>query len=209
MQVEVKNIEGKVVKKLDLPEEIYGCELNDHVLHTAVKAYQANRRQGTHATKTRALVSGGGKKPFRQKGTGNARQGSSRAPNMPGGAISHGPQPRCYRQKLNRKLRQTALRVALSDKVRAKKLIVVDDFKISEYSTKHVATALKALNAESALVSDERKDNILHKSVNNIHRAQAVSPAEINAEHVLRHENLVISENALTALHQRLEGKKQ
>ncbi len=208
LQVEVKNIAGKGVKKVSLPESIYGVEMNEAVLHAVVKAYRANRRQGTHATKTRAFVSGGGKKPFKQKGTGNARQGSSRSPLQPGGAIAHGPQPRDYTEKVNHQMKQLALRIALSDKVRAGKLIVVDNFSISKYSTKHVVGALKALGVTSATLSDERKDDVLSKSVRNIHRANAVSPVELNAEHVLRYESMILSETALTAIQQRLEEKK-
>lgn len=207
MQIEVKNIEGKTVKKIDLPDAIFGLELNDHVLHSVVKAYRANRRQGTHSTKTRAFVSGGGKKPFRQKGTGNARQGTSRSPNMPGGAVAHGPKPRDYRQKLNRKTMQLGLKVALSDKVRHGKLIVVDDFAISSYSTKQVLKTLGALGAPRALLADERKDDFLYKSTRNILGSSVKTPAEINTEDLLRHESLIISENGLNALGQRLGGK--
>ena len=206
MQIEVKNIQGKAVKKVDLAPEIFGVELNDHVLYLAVKASQANRRQGTHATKTRSMVSGGGKKPFKQKGTGNARQGSSRSPLNPGGGIAHGPQPRDYTQKVNQQTKQLALKVALSDKVRHGKLVVVDDFAISGYSTKHVLGALKALDLKKALVSDERKDDLLYRSTRNIHGAECVRPDGLNAEKVLRHENLVISETALQSIQQRLTG---
>ncbi len=208
LQVEVKNISGKVMKKVSLPEAIYGVEMNEPVLHAVVKAYRANRRQGTHATKTRSYVSGGGKKPFKQKGTGNARQGSSRSPLHPGGAVCHGPQPRDYSEKVNQQMKQLALRVALSDKVRSGKLVVVDNFSLSKYSTKHVVGALKALGVTSATLSDERKDDVLFKSARNIHRAHVVSPTELNAEHVLRYETVVLSENALTAIQQRFEEKK-
>lgn len=203
MKVDVKNINGEVVKSIDLPEEIYNVEMNDHVLHLVTKAYMSNRRQGTHATKTRAFVRGGGKKPFRQKGTGNARQGTTRAPHMPGGAISHGPQPRKYKQKVNRKTKLLALKVGLSDKLRHGHLIVVDDFSISEYSTKQVRASLDKLSVNGALLSDERKDDFLYKSARNLKDTSAKTPAEINAEDLLRHESLVISENGLNALHQR------
>lgn len=207
MEIQVKDIKGKAVKNIKLPEAIYGVEMNEHVLHLVVKAYQAARRQGTHSTKTRAFVSGGGKKPFKQKGTGGARQGTSRSPLMPGGAIVFGPQPRDYREKTNAKLRQLALKVALSDKVRHGKLVVVNDFAISKYSTKHVLGALGALGVTKAVLSDERKDDLLYKSTRNIHGADSVTPAELNAEHLLRYESLVISETALNTLHQRFEEK--
>ncbi len=119
MELQVHNIQGKAVKKIQLPEAIYAVEMNEALLHSVVKAYQANRRQGTHATKTRSLVSGGGKKPFKQKGTGGARAGSTRSPLQPGGGQLHGPQPRDYRQSVNKKIRQLALKIALSDKAKA------------------------------------------------------------------------------------------
>lgn len=204
MQFEVKDIKGKAVKKVDLPDSVFGLDLNDPVLHTVVKAYQANKRQGTVATKTRAIVSGGGKKPFRQKGTGNARQGSSRTNLHPGGAVAHGPQPRDHRQGTNKKLRKLAMRVALSDKVRHGKLVVVDDFAISAYSTKHINGIAAALGTPSALFSDERKDDFLYKSARNIHKMGCVRPSDMNVEDILRHESLVLSETALDALKQRL-----
>lgn len=206
MQIEVKNISGSQVKTIDLPESIYAVEMNDHVLYSVVKAYRSNRRQGTHSTKSRSMVSGGGKKPFRQKGTGNARQGSSRSPLMPGGAVAHGPKPRDYTQKINKQLKKLALKVVLSEKVRHGKLVVVDDFAISNYSTKHILSALKNLGVNKGLLADERKDDFLFKSTRNIHGAAAKSPLEINAEDLLRYESLVISENGLNALHQRIEG---
>ena len=189
MELQVYNIDGKALKKIQVPDEIYDVEMNGGVLHSVVKAYQANRRQGTHATKTKAMVSGGGKKPFKQKGTGGARQGSTRNPHMPGGGESHGPQPRDYRQYTTKKARQLALRIALSDKARNGRLFVVDDFAIAKYSTKHV---LKVMG-----------------SLKNIHGATALLPAELNAENVLRFENLIISETALTTLQQRFEEKKR
>ena len=209
MEIQVKDIQGKAVKKVALSSDIFGVEMNEHVLHLVVKAYQANRRQGTHATKTKAMVSGGGKKPFKQKGTGEARQGSTRSPLNPGGGVAHGPQPRDYNEKINARTKQTALAVALSDKLRHSRLIIVDDFKVSgKPSTKHVIKLLKALKAEKALVLDERKDDILFRATRIIHGAACVAPSEVNAEHVLRYENFVISETGLSALQQRFQGGK-
>ncbi|MCB9228294.1 MAG: 50S ribosomal protein L4 [Deltaproteobacteria bacterium] len=205
MKWDVINIRGEKVREVELPESIYNVDMNEAVLHSVVKAYQANRRQGTHATKTRSLVSGGGKKPFRQKGTGNARQGSSRSPLMPGGATAHGPQPRDYRQHINRKQKKLALKVALSDKARHKKLILVDDFVMNKYSTKHVLSVLGAMgNLKNALLTDERRDDFLYKSARNLHRVGVMLPGEMNSEDILRYETLVISETALKALGQRL-----
>lgn len=205
MQIKVKDISGKDVKSIELPDSIYGIEMNEHVLHTVVKAYRANRRQGTHATKTRSLVSGGGKKPFKQKGTGGARAGTTRSPLMPGGATLHGPQPRDYTQKVNQKTKQLALKIALSDKARHGKLVVVNDFAVKGYSTKTIVAALSALKSPKALLADVRTDDMLFKSTRNIHGAGAKSPAELNVEDLLRHESFIISEAGLSALHKRFE----
>ncbi len=207
MELQVFNIDGKQIKKIDVPDAIYNVEMNQAVLHTVVKAYQANRRQGTHATKTKSYVSGGGKKPFKQKGTGGARQGSTRNPHMPGGGEAHGPQPRDYRQYVPQKVRQLALKVALSDKARHGKLVVVNDFAIAKHSTKHILKVMKSFKAGKSLFADERKDDILYTSTRNIHGAAAIQPAELNAENVLRYEYVIISENALTTLAQRFEEK--
>lgn len=204
MKLEVKDINGKAVKTIEMPEAIYGVEMNEHALHTVSKALLANRRQGTHSTKTRSTVAGGGKKPFKQKGTGNARQGSSRVPSMPGGAVAHGPQPRDYTQKVNKKLRQLAMRVALSDKLRHDRLVVVDDFAVSGYSTKHVVGAMKTLSSGKALLADERKDDLLYRSTKNIYGATCVQASEMNILDLLGHETLIISETALSTIQQRL-----
>lgn len=209
MEIQIRDIQGKAVKTVSLPETIYNVPMNEHVLHLVVKSYQAARRQGTHSTKTRSMVSGGGKKPFKQKGTGGARQGSSRSPLNPGGGVAFGPLPRDYREKTNHKLRQLALKVALSDKVRHGKLVVVNDFALSKYSTKHVLGALQALGVGKAVLADERKDDLLFKSTRNIHGAASIAPGELNAEHLLRYESLVISENALNSLHQRFEESRR
>ncbi|NRA64416.1 MAG: 50S ribosomal protein L4 [Pseudobacteriovorax sp.] len=208
MQIAVKSMDGKEVKKVDLPDSIFAVELNDHVLHHVVKAYQANRRQGTHATKTRAFVSGGGKKPFRQKGTGNARQGTSRSPHYPGGAVSHGPQPRDYTQKLNKKTRLLALKVALSDKVKHGQLVIVDDYALDSFSTKKIVSSMAALNVKRATFTDAEDNNFLYKSARNINGAAVKKASELNAEDVLRYESFVMSEKAIAALTARLEGDK-
>jgi large subunit ribosomal protein L4 len=206
MKVQVLNIKGEKLKEIDLPESIYGVEMNEPVLHTVVKAQLANKRQGTHATKTRSMVSGSGKKPFRQKGTGGARQGCSRSPLMPGGATAHGPQPRDYTQKLNRKVKNLAMRVALSDKLRHQRLIVVDDFAIQKYSTKQILASLAVCKAgKNTLIADERKDDFLYKSTRNIHGAEVVNSTNMNVVDILGHECLMMSETALKALQQRIE----
>lgn len=205
MEFDVKNISGRSVGKISLPESIFGVEMNEGLLHDVVKAYRANRRQGTHATKTKSFVSGTGKKPFKQKGTGGARQGSLRNPHQPGGGVAHGPQPRDYTQGLNRKAKKLAVKIALSDKVRHGKLIVVDDFAINNYSTKHVTGILNAFSTGSALISDERKDDFLFRSARNIYKTDCMSPLELNAEDILRHETVIISQKAVSLLNSRLE----
>lgn len=204
MQLDVKDINGKATKKISLPDEIFAVEMNEGLLHHVVKAYRANRRQGTVATKTRAFVSGTGRKPFKQKGTGSARQGSTRSPLMPGGAVVHGPQPRDFRLQINAKVKSKALCVALSDKVRADKLHIVDDFKLASCSTKHIAAVLGKFGEPSALLSDERKDQFLYRSSRNIYKVDAVRPDDINAEDVLRHKAVILSETALSVLIKRL-----
>lgn len=205
MQLQVKNIQGKAVKSIDLPDSIYAVEMNEHVLHHVVKAHLANARQGTHATKTRSYVSGGGKKPYKQKGTGGARSGSTRANIYPGGAQSHGPQPRDYRQKVNKQVKALALKIALSDKAAAGKLIVVDQLGFDKYSTKAVVTALTALQAPKALLADVASEsNHLYRSARNIHGATAMAVSEFNVVDLLRYEALVITEKGLEALNARI-----
>ncbi len=206
MELEVKNIQGKAVKKISVPDTVFNTEMNEHVLHTVVKAYLANQRQGTHATKTKSTISGGGKKPFRQKGTGGARQGSTRNPHQEGGAVAHGPQPRDYTQKTNKKVRNLAMRIALSDRARHSKVVVVDDLAVSSYSTKYMTGAMKSLGLTKALFVDERKDDLLYRSTRNIHGAKAVSTSDCNVHDILGHDEFVITENALTALTARLGG---
>lgn len=208
MEIQVKNIQGQETKKVALAAEIFGLDMNEHVLHTVVKAYRANARQGTHATKTKAMVAGGGKKPFKQKGTGEARQGSSRSPLNPGGGVSHGPQPRDYNEKVNRSTKQLALAIALSDKARHNKIVVLDDLKISKFSTKHIGTILNTLKAPKALILDERKDDFLFRSARNIYGVSSNSASDVNAADVLRYETFIITETALNALQQRFKGAK-
>lgn len=210
MKCDVVNISGEKVREIDLPESIYAVEMNEHVLHTVVKAYNANKRQGTHATKTRSLVAGGNKKPFKQKGTGGARQGSSKGPHQYGGGVAHGPQPRDYRQGVNKKVKNLAMRIALSDKARHNKIVVVESFDLDKYSTKKVSGVIAGVNrGKKVLISDERKDDFLYKSTKNIHGSAAVTPSEMNVEDVLRHEAVFLSENAVKSLQQRLlKGEK-
>jgi large subunit ribosomal protein L4 len=205
MKWNVLNIKGDKVGSVDLPASIFAVEMNEGVLHSVVKSYRANRRQGTHATKTRSFVSGGGKKPFKQKGTGGARQGSSRSPLMPGGGTSHGPQPRDYREDINRKVRQQAVRIALSDRVRHNQLVLVDDFCAEAYSTKKVCKSLEAIKSgTNALLVDARTDDFLYRSARNIYGIDVAWPTNINAENILAHKAVVMTKSALEVLTKRL-----
>ncbi len=206
MEVKVHDIGGKAVGKANLSDDIFNQKLNDHVLHLVVKAYQANRRQGTHATKTRSLIRGGGKKPFKQKGTGNARQGSTRSPNHVGGAIAHGPQPRDYTQQINKKTKKLATKVALSNRAQNNALYVIDDFKMTAYKTKSVNSILSNLKIEKAVFVGHSNDDYMLKSTGNIHGAEYYDAKLFNAENVLRYPNLVISKSAIDAITARFEG---
>jgi large subunit ribosomal protein L4 len=207
MNIEVKDIAGKKIKSVTLSPEIFSVEMKEHVLHLAVKAYRANMRQGTHATKTKAMVAGGGKKPFKQKGTGEARQGSTRSPLNPGGGVSHGPQPRNYHEKVNRNAKRVALSVALSDRAKNGKVVVIDDLKIAKANTKQMAIFVKGLKLTGkSLIVDERKDDFLYLSARNIYGVSSTSPSKVTAADVLRFDNLILTENALNALQQRFKG---
>ena len=211
MQASVKNMQGREVRKVDLPGDIFSVKPNRRVLHQVIVSMQSNKRQGTHATKTRAFVSGTGKKPFRQKGTGSARQGSRRSPLMCGGAIVHGPQPRSYRKCIPQKYKQLALKVMLSDRVRSGSLHVVDSIAIKEYKTKSVVGMLKTLKLERVLLSDDVRDDFLHRSTRNIYKASVRTPQMLNALDVAGHDNLLLTEAALQTLITRLsqsDGKE-
>ncbi len=207
LAVSIKDINGTEVRKLELAADIFAVKPNPGLIHEVVVNLQANQRQGTHATKTRALVSGGGKKPFRQKGTGNARQGSNRSPLMRGGAISHGPQPRSYRRTLPRKMRNLALKVMLSDRFRSGNLHVVDAIPLQEYKTKKICAMLQTFGTKKTLLSDDRKDDFLYKSARNIYRTAVIDPREINALHIAAHNSLILSAAALQVIITRLSNK--
>lgn len=206
MKWNVLNKEGKESSSVELNDGVFGVEVSEGVLHSVVKAYRANRRQGTHATKTRSLVSGGGKKPFKQKGTGNARQGSTRSPLMEGGAVSHGPQPRSYTQKTNKKLRQKALKMALSDKVNSKSFYLVEDLAMSNYRTKDVVSLLSNLGlaGKKALIVDGQSTNHLLRSARNIKGVSVATAELVNSENVLGCSAVILSKASLDNLSARL-----
>lgn len=196
-KVAVYNMQGSQVGELELNDDIFGVEINTHLLHQAVVSNQASLRRGTHATKTRAMVSGGGKKPWRQKGTGRARVGSSRNPVWTKGGVAFGPQPRSYGFKMPRKTRRLALKSALTDKANNGNIIVLDELKMAEPKTKEMVQALHALNAPDALVIIESLDENVIKSVRNIVGATPVLAAGINVYNILSHKKLVITKEAV------------
>ena len=161
-EVSVLNMEGNEVEKLNLNDGIFGVEINEHLVHLAVVSQLANNRQGTQSAKTRSEVRGGGRKPWRQKGTGHARQGSIRAPQWTGGGVVFAPKPREYSKKLNKKERRLALKSALTSRVNENKFIVVDEFKFDDVKTKNVANMLNNLNVKKALViMGDKNDNLI------------------------------------------------
>ncbi len=198
-EIEVKDRENKVVGKITLPENIFGLEVRKDILHTAVVNYLANQRQGTHATKTRGMVRGGGKKPWRQKHTGRARHGSIRSPLWKGGGVVFGPQPRDYSYKLPKKQKRLALKVALSAKLKDGELTVVDSLNFDKPRTKDMVAFLKGLNLDSSsvLVVTEDKDENVFLSARNIPGVDVMRAQDLNTYEVLVHQNLVITKDAL------------
>lgn len=196
-KVAVYNMQGSQVGEIDLNEEIFGVEVNASLLHQAVVANQAAERRGTHSTKTRAMVSGGGKKPWRQKGTGRARAGSSRSPIWTKGGITFGPHPRSYGFRMPKKARRLALKSALTDKVQNGNLIVLDELTMAEPKTKEMAGVLSALDALNALVVIGSEDANVVKSVRNIPGATPVEADGINVYNILAHGKLVITRDAI------------
>jgi len=194
LQVPVHNILGEVVDHIELSEEVFGVSPNQAVVHQALVRQLANARLGTASTKTRAQVSGGGRKPFRQKGTGRARRGSSRAPQYRGGGVAFGPHPRSYRQAMPKKMRRLALRCVLSAKVAEGEIIVVDELALSGPRTKEMARILAALGvASSALVVTAEPDPNVYKSARNLERIKALPANLLNVVDLSSHKVLMIT----------------
>ena len=199
--VKVFDMAGKEVGEIALSDVIFGREVNGAVLHAAVRAYLLNQRQGTQSTLTRTEVSGGGKKPWRQKGTGRARQGSTRAPQWTHGGVALGPKPRDYRTDLNKKTKRVALFSALSSKVAAGDLIVVDAIKTESFSTKTMAAMLEALGAtRKSLVVLPGVDNMVIKSFANIPGVVTTQYNTVNVYDVLNADKFIIAKDAVTKL---------
>ncbi len=195
--VSVYNIEGKEVGKIELNDAIFGAKINEHLVHMAVVQQLANKRQGTQSTKTRSEVRGGGRKPWRQKGTGNARQGSIRSPQWKGGGVVFAPKPRDYSFKLNRKEKQAALKSALTSKVMNEKIVVLDELNFEEIKTKQMVNVLDNLNVSKALVVLGEKNDNVWLSARNIPSVRTVLFNSINVYDLLKYDTLVLTKEAV------------
>ncbi|MBR4807678.1 MAG: 50S ribosomal protein L4 [Lachnospiraceae bacterium] len=198
--VSLYNMEGKEVGKIELKDEIFGVEINEHLVHKAVVAQLANKRQGTQKARTRSEVSGGGRKPWRQKGTGHARQGSIRAPQWKGGGVVFAPVPRDYSQKMNKKEKRAALLSALSSRVADNKIIVVEDLKLDEIKTKKFAEVLKNLKVDKALVVLEEGNKNVQLSARNIPNVKTAGANTINVYDILKYNTLVLSKEVVAKI---------
>ncbi|MBQ9608156.1 MAG: 50S ribosomal protein L4 [Lachnospiraceae bacterium] len=198
--VAVYNIEGKEVDKLELNDNVFGVEINEHLLHQAVVSQLANSRQGTQSAKTRSEVSGGGRKPWRQKGTGHARQGSIRAPQWKGGGVVFAPKPRDYSMKMNKREKQIAIKSALTSKVNDEKFIVVDELKLDEIKTNNFVKILDALKAPKALVVTKENDKNVVLSARNIPTVKTTLSSTLSVYDILKYESLVITKDAVAAI---------
>ena len=198
--VSVYNIEGKEVGSIELNDAVFGVEVNEHLVHMAVVNQLANNRQGTQSAKTRSEVSGGGRKPWRQKGTGHARQGSTRAPQWTGGGIVFAPKPRDYSFKMNKKEKRIALLSALSSKVAESKIVVLDEFRLDEIKTKKFVEVMNNLKVENALVVLEGENKNVVLSGRNIPSVKVTATNEINTYDVLKYTTLVVTKAAVEKL---------
>jgi large subunit ribosomal protein L4 len=199
-KVSVYNMEGKEVGTTELSDSIFGVEINEHLVHMAVLQQLANNRQGTQKAKTRSEVSGGGRKPWRQKGTGHARQGSIRAPQWTGGGVVFAPTPRDYSFKLNKKEKQAALKSVLTDKVQNDALVVVDELKLDEIATKEFAKVMKNLNVENGLVVLADNDQNVVLSARNMAEVNTEVVNAINVYDILSAGKLVLTKDALSKI---------
>lgn len=198
--VSVFNLEGNEVGTLELNDAVFGVEVNEHLVHMAVVAQLANKRQGTQKAKTRSEVSGGGKKPWRQKGTGHARQGSTRAPQWTGGGVVFAPTPRDYTIRLNKKEKRLALKSVLTNCVNENKFIVLDELKFDEIKTKKMQAVLDALNVSKALIVLNENDANVVKSARNIANVQTALTNTINVYDILKYNTVVVTKDAVKTI---------
>ena len=196
-KVSVYNIEGNKVGDMELNDAVFGVEVNEHLVHMAVVSQLANKRQGTQSAKTRSEVSGGGRKPWRQKGTGHARQGSTRAPQWTGGGIVFAPKPRDYSFKMNKKEKNLALKSVLTSKVAEDKLIVLDSISFDEIKTKKMVAVLNNLKADKALVVLNDNDKNVILSAKNIPDVKTALTNTINVYDILKYDKLIVTKDAV------------
>ena len=199
-EVSVLNMEGSEVGKMKLNDAIFGVEINEHLVHQAVVAQLANNRQGTQKAKTRSEVRGGGRKPWRQKGTGHARQGSIRAPQWTGGGVVFAPTPRDYSKKMNKKEKRIALKSVLTSRVEEGKFIVLDELKFDAPKTKEFAEVLKNLEADKALVVLNDNDTNVVKSAANIPTVKTASTNTINVYDILKYDTVIVTQYAVKTI---------
>ena len=198
--VKVYNMEGSEVGTMELSDAVFGVEINEHLVHLAVVRQLANKRQGTQKAKGRSEVSGGGRKPWRQKGTGHARQGSIRAAQWTGGGVIWAPTPRDYEVKMNKKERRAALKSALTSKVQDDKLIVLDQLSLSEVKTKEMQKVLNNLKAEKPMVVTATDDKTVYLSARNIENVLTATPGTINVYDIMSHKTLILTKDAVAAI---------
>ncbi len=198
--VAVYNMEGNEVGTIELSDAVFGVDVNEHLIHMAVVQHLANKRQGTQKAKTRSEVSGGGRKPWKQKGTGHARQGSTRSPQWKGGGMVFAPVPRDYSFKINRKEKRAALKSALTSKVQDSNLIVVDELKFDEIKTKNFVAVMNNLKVEKGLVVIEGNDSKVVLSARNLPTIDTIQADEINVYDIMKAKKVVLTKNAVAKI---------
>jgi large subunit ribosomal protein L4 len=202
--VNVYNLSGEKVEELNLKDEIFNREVNPHILHSLIVAYLTNRRAGTSATKDRSEVRGGGKKPFRQKGTGRARQGSSTSPLMRKGGVIFGPSPRFYEKKVNKKVKKLALKMALSAKWQGEQLMILDQFQMEEIKTKKFAQVMGTLQLKKALIIIDQENINLEKSARNVNGIKVLRTDGLNIHDILKYPHLVLLKPSIPIIEEAL-----
>lgn len=204
-KVQVLDNSGKKIKEVNAPKEIFSTPVKEHLIYEAVINYQANQRSGTAATKTRGAVRGGGRKPWRQKGTGRARAGSTRSPLWRSGGTTFGPQPRSYNVSMPKKARRTALKSALAQKMADKQILIIDSLELKEPKTKEAARLMAALELKSALFIDGQENKNLYLATRNLPKVKAVNYNQINIYDVLNYKSLVFTQPAFDSLMEKLK----
>ena len=195
--VKVYNMEGKEVGSMELNDAVFGVEVNEHLMHMAVVGQLANKRQGTQSAKTRAEVSGGGRKPWKQKGTGHARQGSTRSPQWTGGGVVFAPKPKEYSLKMNKKEKAAAIKSALTSMVSEDKFIVIDDLSVSEIKTKKIVNLLDSLKLNKALFVTTESNEMVNASARNIPDVRTTESGSINVFDIMKYDTVIIAKDAV------------